>query len=383
MNWPLMKREEDFGYLIDFLKSKPRLTAGTQVKAFEKEWSEWLGVKYSVFVNSGSSANLITLATLKAETGSEIIVPTLTWVSDIAAVIQNGFKPVFVDIDPYSFGMDTGDVINKITHKTAAVFITHVLGFNALTTRLMTELNRLGIPLIEDCCESHGATFNGEKVGTHGLMSNFSFYYAHHLSTIEGGMVCTNDEKMYQVLRMHRSHGLVRETTSDRIKHNYWRKYPDLDPQFIFATPSYNVRSTEINAVMGRKGLKNLFYEMVERNNNLEIFLTNLDPSKYRTDLKVEGCSNYALPLVLNKSFKRRDDVKRLLKDMDIEYRRGLSGGGNQLRQPYLSHVFRNENLTDYPEVEHIHFYSFYIGNYPGLEEHKIKELCKRLNEIT
>src|SRR5262245_19659120 len=182
---------EDLDAVIDFLRDDiPVLTQSRQVQAFEEEWSRWLGVRHSVFGNSGSSANLITLAALRELYGTgEVIVPTLTWVSDIAAVIHCGFKPVFVDIQPRTLGMDNAQVIEKLTSETKAVFLTHALGYNALTDVLLDELSRRRVPLIEDACESHGATFRDRKVGTFGLASNFSFYYAHHLSTIEGGMV--------------------------------------------------------------------------------------------------------------------------------------------------------------------------------------------------
>ncbi len=197
--WPLMDdniTRGDLDAVIAYLQQpQPRLTHGEQVRAFEREWSEWLGVKYSVLVNSGASANLLTLAALREQAGGgEIIVPPLTWVSDIAAVLQTGFDPVFVDIDPRTLGMDTEQVLQEITRDTRAVFLTHILGYNALTQRLLDELAARKVPLIEDCCESHGATFNGRKVGSFGLVSNFSFYFAHHMSTIEGGMICTNDE---------------------------------------------------------------------------------------------------------------------------------------------------------------------------------------------
>src|SRR5262249_34878373 len=146
-------------------------------------------------------ANLLTLAALKELCGGgEIIVPPLTWVSDIAAVLHCGFEPVFVDIDPRTLGMDTEQVLRRLTPRTRAVFLTHILGYNALSRRLLEELERRRIPLIEDVCESHGATFGGRKLGTFGLVSNFSYYYAHHLSTIEGGMVCTNDEEIYETV---------------------------------------------------------------------------------------------------------------------------------------------------------------------------------------
>ena len=185
INLPLMEdniTQEDLDVLIDFLKTKPRLTQGENVKKFEQEWSEWLSVENSVYVNSGASANLITIAALKhLYGGGEIIVPPLTWVSDIAAVLQNGFKPVFVDINPQNLGMNDKQIIDAITDKTRAVFITYVQGFNCLSDFLLEELKRRNIILIEDVCESHGATFKNRKLGSFGLVSNFSFYFAHHM----------------------------------------------------------------------------------------------------------------------------------------------------------------------------------------------------------
>src|SRR5262249_38236522 len=263
LDWPLMRNNitrEDLNAVCDLHQQEdPVLTQGTNVRAFEREWSEWLGVKHSVFVNSGSSANLVTMAALKELYGAgEIIVPTITWVSDIASVMWCGLKPVFVDIDPRTLGMDNEQVLERITPQTRAVFLTHVLGFNALGQKLLTELECRGIPLIEDVCESHGATFHGRKLGTFGLASNFSFYYAHHLSTIEGGMVCTNNADFYETVRMFRSHGLVRELESPSRQREFWDEYPDLNREFIFAYPGFNMRGTEINAVIGRSQLKRL-----------------------------------------------------------------------------------------------------------------------------
>ncbi len=387
LNLPLMENNithEDRQTLIEFLKQDKILTQSENVREFESEWSKWLGVKYSVFVNSGSSANLATWTTFRELYGTgEIIVPTLTWVSDIASVIQCGFKPVFVDIDPKTLGMSTDQVISKVNSNTKAVFLTHILGYNALTQKLLDFLQQRNIPLIEDACESHGATFKNQKAGTFGLASNFSFYFAHHLTTIEGGMISTNDSKFYETVRMIRSHGLVREVTSDQIKTEYIQKYPDLNPEFIFAFPAFNIRSTEINAVLGRNQLKRLSDEIKQRNRNLIFFLNHLDSKKYRTDFELEGCSNYAFTLVLrepNDAF--RDNVMRALKSAGVEFRRGTSGGGNQLRQPYLRKLIGENEYQKYPNVNHIHFYGFYIGNYPTLGEEKIVMLCDLLNSV-
>lgn len=374
----------DLDTLIKFLQQDdPILTQSTNVRAFEKEWSEWLGCKYSVFVNSGASANGITMAALRELYGpGEVIVPTLTWVSDIASVLQAGLTPVFVDINNSHLGMDTDEILRKITPNTRAVFLTYVLGYNALNQRLLDELQKRNIPLIEDVCESHGATFKGKKLGSYGFASNFSFYYAHHMSTIEGGMICTNDEKFYEAVRMFRSHGMVREVTSPELKEEYKTKFPDLNPDFIFAYPAYNMRSTELNAVLGRAQLKRLDANNVIRSENLQLFLKGLDSTKYWTEFDCEGSSNYAFTLVIRKADPEfRDRLEKALRAAGVEFRRGTSGGGNQLRQPYLRRIFGNE-FEKYPKVDHVHFYGYYIGNYPDLDRSKIAQLCELLNNL-
>jgi CDP-6-deoxy-D-xylo-4-hexulose-3-dehydrase len=387
--WPLMQNNitrQDLDAVIDFLQGdNPILTQSEQVRKFEQEWSTWLGVKYSVFVNSGASANVITMASLREVVGTgEIIVPTLTWVSDIASALHSGFTPVFVDINPRTLGMDSGQVLQAITPQTRAVFITHVLGFNALDRLLVDELHQRGILLIEDVCESYGAMFEGRKLGTFGLISNFSFYYGHHMTTIEGGMISTNDPQLYEYARLFRSHGMVRESTSEEIKREYVARHPDLNPDFIFAFPAYNMRSTEINAVIGRSQLSRLDENNRIRQKNFSLFLDNLDPNKYWTDFDVDGSCNYAFTLIL-----RYPDpvlcerVMRTLRQHRIEFRRGTAGGGNQLRQPYLQRIVSRESLKNFPQVDHVHFYGFYIGNYPTLDSKNILELCSLLNQLS
>ena len=388
LNLSLMQNNitrDDLDAVIKHLQQDdPILTQSKNVQAFEEEWSEWLGVKYSVFVNSGSSANQLTLAALRLHypQGGEIIVPPLGWVSDIAAVIQAGFTPVFVDIDPQHLGMDTKKIISVLNENTRAVLLIHVQGFNALTTALLDELQRRDIFLIEDVCESHGATHKGLKLGNFGWASNFSFYYAHHMSTIEGGMLCTNYFDLYQTFRLLRSHGMVRESTSDTLKNTYEKQYRDLNPDFIFAFPAYNVRNNEIGAIMGRNQLKRLDENIQLRNRNFKLFFDHLDVSKYRTDFRLEGSSNYALNLILQHA--DMPFTERLIKRMSdekIEFRRGSAGGGNQLRQPYLKKLL-GDTYKNYPEVDHIHFHGFYIGNFPSLEEGKIIKLCNILNSV-
>ncbi len=389
LDWPLMRNNitrEDCRAVTEFLQQEdvPILTQSTQVRLFEREWSEWLGVRYSVFVNSGSSANLLTMTALRLTRGpGEVIVPAITWVSDIASVIQCGFTPVFVDINPRTLGMDIDQVLQKITDRTKAVFLTHVLGFNALDRRLLDELQARGVPLIEDTCESYGATFEGRKLGTFGLMSNFSFYYAHHMSSIEGGMISTDDPDLHQTIRMLRAHGLVRESSSEELQRSYRESHPDLNPEFIFAFPGYNVRSTEIHAAIARSQLKRLDANNERRIENFGLFLSSLDPDKYYTDFETRGSCNYAFTLILRRPDRELcDAVMRSLREHGVEFRRGTSGGGNQLRQPYLRGIVADREYERYPRADHVHFYGFYIGNYPELQREKALTLARLLNQI-
>ena len=387
MDWPLMQNNvlrEDLDAVIRFLaEGDPILTQSKQVQLFEEEWSSWLGVPHSVFVNSGSSANLITLAALRHRYGpGEVIVPTLTWVSDITAVLHAGLEPVFVDVDLTTLGMDNEQVLSRLGPRTRAVFLTHVLGYNGLSRRLLDVLAGRGIPLIEDVCESHGATFEGRKLGSFGLASNFSFYYAHHMTTIEGGMVSTADPELYSVLRMLRSHGMVRESSPAEVR-RWAEAHPDLTPDFIFALPGFNVRSTEINAVLGRSQLRRLDANNERRRENLRVFLSHLDPARYFTEFRTEGSCNYAFTLLLRHPDETlRDRVVAALRERGVEFRRGTSGGGNQLRQPYLRDRISPEELRRFPRVDHVHFHGFYIGNYPELEKERILWLCDVLNGL-
>ena len=387
MDYPLIKNNilrEDLDQVIELLNQKdPILTNGPNVLKFEKSWSEWLGVKYSVFLNSGSSANLLSLfvCKLKNPEGGEIIVPPLTWISDIASVIQCGFKPVFADINLSNLGMNVDEIKKKITDKTKAIFLSHIQGFNALNDELLTISEKKDIMLIEDVCESHGATFRNKKVGSYGFTSNFSFYYAHHMSTIEGGMVCTNNEETYDTLRMLRSHGMVRESKNNYTKESYQNQHKDLNPKFIFAYPAYNFRNTEIGGVLGLSQLRYLDNNIVKRNENFKYFLNGLNNDKFYKNFDLDGSSNYAFNLILkDKDDQLMNKVMKNLDDNSIEFRKGSAGGGNQLRQPYLKDYVEDKDYLNFPETEHVHFYGMYIGNYPDLKKEDIDFILKVIN---
>jgi len=382
---PLMEDNidrEDVTSLINFLSQSPipKLTNGPKVVEFENAWGQWLGTKYNLMVNSGASANELTMLALNyIHEDGEIIVPPLTWISDISSVL---FTPVFCDINLKNFSFDIDTLKTLITPKTRAIFLTHVLGINGLTQELLDLCKEKNILLIEDVCESHGTTFKGQKVGSYGFVSNFSFYFAHHMSTIEGGMICTNDNHFYQICRALRSHGMTREMTDNDFKNKIIEDNPDLNKDFIFLRPSHNFRSTELNAVLGLSQLKKLDSNNTKRVDNFKYFIENLNKDKYVTDVEVDGQCNYAFIVILKDgTFEKRNVVEETLRSKGIEFRRGMSGGGNQLRQPYIKKHF-NIDYSKFKNVDYVHHFGWYIGNYPGLQREKIDTLLNILNNI-
>lgn len=387
LNIPLMSNninQSDIDALIQFLQTSDRFTNGPKVREFEDAWAKWLGVKHSLFVNSGSSANYMTLAGVREIYGiGEVILSPIGWSSDISAVIAAGMKPVFVDVNLKNFAMKEEDVIAKITDDTKAVLLTHVLGYNGMTQKLRDICAEKNIVLIEDVCESHGAVFGGRKLGTIGDISNFSFYYAHHMSTIEGGMVCTNDEKFYNTMRMFRSHGMLRECDDKEYIRTIREEHPELHPEFIFMVPGYNMRSTELNAVIGLNQLKRLDYNIICRQKNYQLFIENLDPQIYYTDFDGEGSSNYAFVIMLRDgNAEQFHKVTETLTKENVEFRRGTAGGGNLLRQPFIRKWYPDIDPAAFKNAEYIHQFGIYTGNYPDLEEEKILGLCGVLNHI-
>ena len=382
--WPLINNnisQQDKRALSDFVLNTDRFTNGPKVKEFEKAWSNWLGARHTVFVNSGASANYIMASVLKEQKGlGEVIVPPIGWVSDIAPLVNLGFTPVFVDVDLKNMAISADNIRKAITPDTVGIIMVHALGFNGLNKDIVDIAQTNKITLIEDCCESHGARFNGELIGNTGLMSNFSFYFGHHITTVEGGVVCTNDDEVYDLIKLFRSHGMTREA-SPALQAKYKQKYPDLNPLFTFAVPGYNMRNSEFNAVLGLEQMHRLDYNIEARKNNLSLWLSSLSSEKYFLDYDVEGNSSFALPLVLkdkdSELFRRACDV---LESESVEYRVGTAGGGNQARQPYLEKY--DYKISGNLEVaDHIHDYGLYVGNHPELSSRQIINLCEKLND--
>ena len=362
-SWPLMQDTMtwcDRFKLAKFVMTADRFTQGKKVEEFEQAWSDWLGVKYSLFVTSGSTANFLLLDAVremyfKNKKKVKVLVPACTWVTNVNPVFQLGMEPVFCDInlDNYSFDIESMEKIAK-THKIDIVFITHLLGMPAPVVALRDIFPKA--IFIEDVCESHGAEDTlGYKVGTKSSGSTFSFYFGHHMSTIEGGMVSTNDVGLYTLMKMKRSHGMSRVVENPQV---FNELFPDIDPQFLFMTAGYNFRNTELGAVLGLSQLKRLDGFIEQRRKNFEEYMDIMSnhKRKFHVPYNDEGNSSFCFPLIAKTPYIK-DQVLRRLKVNRIEYRPVV--GGNLLRQPYLAQY----NTIKCPNADILHENGIYIGN--------------------
>jgi CDP-6-deoxy-D-xylo-4-hexulose-3-dehydrase len=278
-----------------------------------------------------------------------------------------------VDVSLSNFGPSLEDLERVFTkHKTRFLFVTHLLGFPAITSELLELCKRHGVQIIEDCCESHGAQFQGSKVGTFGLGGTFSFYYGHHISTIEGGMLSTDDKRLYETLLLLRSHGLLRELPSPKPT-------PGLDPRFTFLLHGYNVRPTELNGFLGLCQLPRLDKAIEIRNHNLKTWLGALDPEQYHVNFDLAGVSSFSLPLLVKPDSRLTiDGVKAFLNERGVENRPVVSG--NICRQPFLKNVLASQPM---PNADFIHDWGLYIGNHAHLSTDAITTLASHLNSLS
>jgi CDP-6-deoxy-D-xylo-4-hexulose-3-dehydrase len=368
-DWPLQKNSLSFMdrlKLAKFVLTTDKFTQGKKVEEFEREWSWWLGGKHSLFVSSGSTANFLLIAALIAtkrlNKGDKVVVPACTWVTNINPIIQLGLQPIFCDIDlhNYSFDLHNLKYISEKHTDIKAVFVTHLLGIPA-PVHLFKKILPNAI-YIDDVCESHGCVdHHGDLVGSRSTGATFSFYFGHHMSTIEGGMITTNDTELYNAMRMMRSHGMSRNALAP---HFYNRKYPDIEKQFLFVLDGYNFRNTELAAVLGLSQLKKLDCFIKTRRDNHEVFYNIVEG---RQDLfypvnNTPNNSSFCFPLIC-RSKEIKQDLIKTLNENSIEYRPIV--GGNLLRQPYLKESGykiesdKNGNFN----VDILHENGVYIGN--------------------
>lgn len=247
-----------------------QLTMGERVRTFEREFADWVGARHALMVNSGSSANLLMVDTLlrradrdaPLKPGDEVLVPGLSWPTTVWPLAQLGLVPIFVDVDPVTLAIDLGSAKEALGPRTKAMFLIHVLGRAPDMTRYQAFCAANGLTLLEDTCESLGAHWQGRHAGTFGQCGSFSFYFSHHISTIEGGMVVTNDSALDDDLRSLRAHGWARDR-SDKAK--WAERFPGFDERFLFVSGGYNVRPTEIQGAIGSVQLRRLDEMLIAR----------------------------------------------------------------------------------------------------------------------
>ncbi len=324
-----------------------RMTMGPQVAAFESEWSAYLPAPFSVMVNSGSSANLMMLSALAfpggrdhLRPGDEVIVPAVAWSTSLFPIAQVGCIPVLVDIDLETLNLDPEGVERAITPRTRAILAVHLLGNPCDMDALGDIARRHGMWLMEDACEAHGASVNGRRVGTFGDLSAFSFFYSHHMTSIEGGAVSGQDRAAWHDLLISmRAHGWIR----GRSDHDDWvRQHPELDPRWLFVTPGYNLRPTEINAAFGRVQLSKLpgFVQQRSAIRRRVMGLLESYGRFFRFQRELPGHSHsafgFAFIVTPNAPFSR-PEFQAYLESRNIQTRPIV--GSNLARQPAMRHV--------------------------------------------
>jgi CDP-6-deoxy-D-xylo-4-hexulose-3-dehydrase len=379
MWWKLQENaltRADLAALLQFIRRTDKFTQGPVIREFEQAYAAWQGTRYCVMVNSGSSANLLLINAVKEmngwEPGSEIIVPAVTWPTTITPVMQCGFKPVFVDANLADLSFDYDQLEKKITRRTRGIFVAHLLGFPADMARLKRLTQGRNIAILEDSCESQGATVKGIKVGSLGLAGTFSLYWGHHMTAIEGGLICTNNEQLYKQLLLKRSHGLARELPP-QFHASIKAQHPEIDFNFLFLTDGMNFRSTELNAVLGLRQLARLDSFVRIRNRNYRQFLKACQRhSDQLVVLDVPGASSFALPFLFRDQ-KLKQSFQEVIRQAGIESRPLI--GGNLLRQPFLRAYYKPRQ---FPNADFLHTHAFYMGN----NQFVTAERMNRLEEI-
>jgi len=343
-------------------------TMGTEVTAFEEEFAAWHNLKYGVMVNSGSSANLISIASYfykkrdPLRVGDEVIVPAISWSTTYYPLQQYGLKLKFIDVEIDSFNIDITKLEDALSPKTKMIVAVSILGNPASLDQIRKFANKHSLYLVEDNCESLGAELpNGRKTGTFGDLNTFSFFFSHHIATMEGGMVLTNDGELFHLLRSIRNHGWTRDVpTPSKI---YETKSDDFFEAYRFILPGYNVRPIEMAGAIGREQLKKLEDFIDKRRKNLSVFQSLFGNDERFIIQKEYGKSSaFSFPIVLNPAHKpARKKMLEALKKANIEYR--IITGGCFPRHDVIKYF--DFEITNIDNANIIHEYGLFFGNHP------------------
>jgi CDP-6-deoxy-D-xylo-4-hexulose-3-dehydrase len=369
--------DQDIRDLVEWLKTDPWLTQGSLVQEFESQWARWLGVKYATYVNSGSSANLLMYYSLLLSgelRNRKVIVPAVSWATTVAPAIQLGCEPIMCEADWGNFGLDM-DYLETLLkkHEPAAVIIVHVLGVPNNMDSLLDLKKRYDFVLMEDTCAATGSQYSGQLVGTFGEMSTFSFYYGHHLSTIEGGMVCTNDEELHDILLQIRSHGWAKNLVPDKEqKQARERGIIEFNRPFTFYYPGFNVRSTDLNARIGLSQMSRIDHVVQRRIENHRVYQSRFSDTPgfhcQRNERAVVCSISFA---ALAQSPDHRERIAAVLGENNIETR--PLGGGNMSLQPFWADRY-GSNV--FPVADRIHTTGFQLPNHPMLSPEDVNYIC-------
>lgn len=370
--------------LSEWLKTEPKLTKGQKTLEFEDKWSKTLGCKYSVFVNSGSSANLLMIYALlqqkRLAKEDIVLVPAVSWATTVAPIIQFGLHPMLVDADKDSLGVDV-DHLEKLCklYNPRALMLVHALGFPCKMKEIVDICHRYNVILLEDTCESLGSMYHGKNVGTFGLMSSFSLYFGHHLSTIEGGMICTDDERLYEMLKMLRSHGWDRDLSADSQK--FWRTAHNVDDfhsLYTFYVPGFNVRGTDLQAFLGLSQLKKLQFVGRSRFIIYDRYNKSIKNSYWKVNDKYADIfvSCFAYPII-------HPNIENIVEDLiavQVEVRPLIAG--SMSKQPFFTKIYGNKS-SDVPFAEKIHKYGMYVPCHPFMTNEEVDKIVGIVNKYT
>jgi len=373
--------EKDISYLIKWLETNPKLTKGDRTIEFEKKWSEYIGVKHSVYVNSGSSANLAMAQTLNVSgklRNKIIIAPAVSWVTTVTPFIQLGYDVKLVDCDKETLGPDI-DHLRKLVDKydPSIMIIVHVLGFPCKMKEIQEICKERDIILLEDSCESVGSTYDDIKTGAFGSMSSFSFFIGHHISSIEGGMICTNDDYYYNILKSIRAHGWNRDL-DEKFKNTLKNKYivNEFKDLYTFYYPGFNLRSTDLQAYIGILQMFKIYDVVKIRNRNYDLYHKNIKNNYWKINPTENSfMSNFAYPVITPKI----NELIKSLKNNEIETRPLICGSISL--QPFWEDLYGKENIK-YEMADKADKFGLYLPNNAELTEEEILFVCDVVNEV-
>jgi CDP-4-dehydro-6-deoxyglucose reductase, E1 len=369
--------EGDIADLIAWLQTNPWLTQGALVREFESVWAMWLGRRYSLFVNSGSSANMLMYyaALLSGRLRSKkVIVPAISWATTVAPAIQLGFEPIMCEADWQTFGLDLEELERLCEQeRPGAVIVVHTLGVPGQMDGLLALKDRFGFLLMEDACPATGSTYNGKHVGTFGDMASFSFYFGHHLSTIEGGMLSTDDEQLHDLLLHIRSHGWAKDIAPEKeAVEAAQRGVLEFNRPFTFYYPGFNFRSTDLNARIGLSQMRKADHVVQRRIENQRVYEARFaGAADFHFPSNPSGVTCSISFVALAASLEHRDRVGRALVANGVETR--PLGGGSMGRQPFWSDRL---GTRSFPVADAIHQRSFMLPNHPSLSTADIEHIC-------